>query len=249
LSFESLEDRSVPAAMGSPWPSPETLSLSFAADGTRVGDAASSLDAEMGAVGSDAAWQREILRAFQTWAAYTTANIALVADGGAAFGTPGQIQGDFRFGDIRIGAVPLSQDSLANASPFDWSIGTWSGDVLFNTRSQFAINPYWTSTAADLYTVALHEAGHVFGMEHSTDPRSAMYETYTGRKTGLTGADIAALQSFYGTRQPDAYEGWRGNNSFSTATPSTSACRTRPEPTPPAAISSPLTSSRRARTS
>jgi hypothetical protein len=205
--------------MGSPWPSPETLSLSFAADGTRVGDATSSLDAEMAAAGSDAAWQREILRAFQTWAVYTNANIALVADGGAAFGTPGQIQGDFRFGDIRIGAVPLSQDSLANASPFDWSIGTWSGDVLFNTRSQFAINPSWTSTAADLYTVALHEAGHVFGMEHSDDPRSAMYETYAGRKTGLTGADIAALQSFYGARQPDAQEGRYGNNSFSTATP------------------------------
>ena len=205
--------------MGSPWPAPETLSLSFAADGTRVGETASSLDAEMATVGSDAAWQREILRAFQTWAAYTNANIALVADSGAAFGTPGEIQGDFLFGDIRIGAVPLSGDSLANASPFDWRIGTWSGDVLFNTRSQFAINPSWTSTAADLYTVALHEAGHVFGLTHSNDPRSALYESYSGRKSGPSAADIAALQSFYGARQPDAHEGWRGNNSFSTATP------------------------------
>ncbi len=181
LSIESLEDRTVPTAMGSPWPAPETLSLSFASDGTRVGQASSSLFDEMEGVGSTAAWQREILRAFQTWAAHTNANIALVADGGAAFGTPGEIQGDFRFGDIRIGAVPLSSDSLANASPFDWRIGTWSGDVLFNTRSQFAINPSRTSTAADLYTVALHEAGHVFGMTHSGDPRSPMIEHYTGK--------------------------------------------------------------------
>jgi hypothetical protein len=219
LNAEALEDRTVPTALGSPWPAPESLTLSFAPDGTRVGDSVSNLTGLLGSAGSTAEWQREILRAFQTWAVHTNANIGLVADGGAAFGTPGHIEGDFRFGDIRIGSLPLSNDSLANGSAFDWRIGTWSGDVLFNSRFPFAIDPSSPTTAADLFTVALHEAGHVFGMTHSDDPRSPLFEAYTGAKTGLTAADIAALQSFYGTRQADEHEGRWGNDSFWTATP------------------------------
>jgi hypothetical protein len=216
LRVEALEDRTVPTALGSPWPNPDALTLSFAKDGTAVGDATSQTAAAFGGLPA-AVWQREVLRAFQTWAVHTNANIAVVADGGAPFGTPGQAQGDFRFGDIRVGAVPLSEDSLANVSAFDWGIGTWSGDLLFNTLSHFATRSAPT-TAADIFTVALHEAGHVFGMDHSDDPASPMYETYTGVKTGLTAGDIAAVKAYYGGRQPDAYEGTRGNNTAATAT-------------------------------
>jgi hypothetical protein len=216
LLVEALEDRTVPTALGSPWPNPGTLTLSFAADGTAVGGAASDTADAFAGVPA-AVWQREVLRAFQTWAVQTPANVAVVADGGQAFGTPGQPQGDFRFGDVRVGAVPLSDDSLANVSSFDWSIGTWAGDLLFNTRSHF--NAGGTATAADIFTVALHEAGHVFGMEHSDDPASAMSERYTGPKTGLTAADIALVRSYYGARPADAYERALGNNTFATATP------------------------------
>lgn len=218
LRVESLEDRTVPTAIGSPWPNPGALTLSFAADGTPVGDGASNAAAAFGNISPDV-WKREVLRAFQTWAVQTNANVAVVADGGQPFGTPGQAQGDFRFGDVRVGAIPLSNDSLANVSAFDWSSGTWAGDLLFNTRSHFAKTGTQPTSAADIFTVALHEAGHVFGMAHSADPASAMSEDYTGPKTGLTAADIAAVQSYYGTRQPDAYEGPWGNNSFLTATP------------------------------
>ncbi len=218
LRVEPLETRDVPTAVGSPWPDPGTLTLSFAADGTRVGDRGSDTATAFGGLAAEV-WQREVLRAFQTWAVYTDANIAVVADGGAAFGTPGQAQGDFRFGDIRVGAVPLSDDSLANVSAFDWGIGTWSGDLLFNTRARFAALGVAPTTAADIFTVALHEAGHVFGMEHSDDPASPMYEHYTGVKTGLTAGDVALLREYYGARQPDAYEGPRGNDTTFRATP------------------------------
>ncbi|MBN9518181.1 matrixin family metalloprotease [bacterium] len=218
LRVESLEPRDVPTALGSPWPDPGTLTLSFAADGTRVGDHASDTATAFGGQSAEV-WQREVLRAFQTWVVYTDANIAVVADGGAAFGAPGQAQGDFRFGDVRVGAVPLSDDSLANVSAFDWGIGTWSGDLLFNTRARFAALGVTPTTAADVFTVALHEAGHVFGMEHSDDPASPMYKTYTGVKTGLTAGDVALLRQYYGTRQPDAYEGSSGNDTASRATP------------------------------
>ncbi|HEX4612918.1 MAG TPA: matrixin family metalloprotease, partial [Urbifossiella sp.] len=218
LRIEPLEDRTVPTALGSPWPNPGALTLSFAQNGTPVGDQTSQLSAAFGGI-APAVWQREILRAFQTWAVQTNANIAVVTDGGQAFGTPGQAQGDFRFGDIRVGAVPLSGDSLANATAFDWGAGTWSGDLLFNTLASFAAAGKAPTSADDIFTVALHEAGHVFGLDHSADPASPMYATYTGPKTGLTPADIATVQSYYGPRLPDAYEGARGNNTFGTATP------------------------------
>jgi hypothetical protein len=218
LRVEALEDRTVPTALGSPWPNPGTLTLSFAADGTAVGTGESQAAAAFGSIPPEV-WQREVLRAFQTWAVQTNANVALVADDGQAFGTPGQAQGDFRFGDVRVGAIPLSNDALANVSAFDWSAGTWSGDLLFNTRARFAVAGKTPASAADIFTVALHEAGHVFGMAHSDDPASAMSDRYTGVKTGLTAADIATVRSYYGARTPDAYEGLFGNGSFLTATP------------------------------
>lgn len=217
LRVEPLEDRALPTALGSPWPNPDTLTLSFAADGTAVSRRASDTATAFGGLAATV-WQREVLRAFQTWAVHTNANIAVVADGGAAFGTPGMAQGDFRFGDVRVGAVPLSDDSLANVSAFDWGIGTWSGDLLFNTRSRFALLGVEPTTAADVFTVALHEAGHVFGLGHSDDPASPMYERYTGVKTGLTAGDIATLRAYYGARQPDDYEGPRGNDTTARAT-------------------------------
>ena len=44
--------------------------------------------------------------AFQTWAVQTNLNIGLVADGGQPLGTNGAVQGDARFGDIRVAAAP-----------------------------------------------------------------------------------------------------------------------------------------------
>jgi hypothetical protein len=71
----------------------------------------------------------------------------------------------------------------------------------------------------DLFTVALHEAGHVLGLGDNADPTSVMYGTYTGVRTGLSAGDIANLQTLYGARTPDAYEGATGNNSLDTARP------------------------------
>ena len=72
--------------------------------------------------------------------------------------------------------------------------------------------------AADLYTVLLQEAGHVFGVGNSADPTSAMYEQYQGPRDGLAGVDAADLQALYGARTPDQFDGRRGNDTPRTAT-------------------------------
>jgi hypothetical protein len=217
LSVEHLEDRLTPT-WGVPWYNPGHLTLSFAADGTDVSGVGSSLHALLGA--NDAVWQREILRAFQTWAIQTNINIGLVADGGQQLGVAGVAQGDSRFGDIRVAARPLSSSvgsvDLAGAIGFDSSGGTWSGDLLLN--SLFPIGVGQTASQYDLFSVALHEASHSFGFgDDPTNPYSVLFPTYT-QWTGLMPSDVALIQSLYGgARVSDAFEGAAGNGDAATA--------------------------------
>lgn len=49
----------------------------------------------------------------------------------------------------------------------------------------------------DLETVALHEIGHLLGIEHSQDPLSVMTPSYSGIRTTLTAGDIDAVRRIY----------------------------------------------------
>src|SRR5262245_15724144 len=216
LCLELLEDRVTPATFGNPWPDASHLTLSFAPDGTAVDGMTSTLQQALNAVAPTATWQREILRAFQTWAVQANINIGVVTDQGLALGTPGRPQGDNRFGDVRIVGEPLSTDSeMAIASPFEFTSGTWAGDVRLASNVAFGINK---AGSVDLFTAMLHEAGHPLGPDHSPDPNSVMYEHYLGPRTGLSAGDIVNIQALYGARKPDAFEGAAGNNTLATAT-------------------------------
>src|SRR5262249_21698915 len=154
-------------------------------------------------------WQRDILLAFQTWAVNANINIGLVSDSGLPLGTTGAPKGDARFGDIRIAAEPLSPGVLALVSPFDYLAGTRSGDVRLNTSAfSAAAAPY------DVFSVSLHEAGHVSGLAPSSAPASPLYETYAGVRSGLTPDDIANLQALYGPRTADAFDAKRSNDTL-----------------------------------
>ena len=209
--LEALEVRDVPATFGIPWADPGHLSISFAPDGTSIAGDSSSLSATLGAHLTTSTWQGEVLRAFQTWAAGAGINLTVVPDDGSPFGTPGLSQHDPRFGDIRIGAHPMASDALAISVPNDPTMtGTWTGDLLFNSTETY------DAAHLDLFTVALHEAGHVFGLSESTDARSPMFASYSGNKT-LTSADLKDIQVLYGNRPADAQEGSSGNATIAKA--------------------------------
>jgi hypothetical protein len=210
LFVEELESRLTPSPFGQPWPDPGHLTLSFAPDGTSAGGTPSNLFRLLNAQAPTSAWETTILRAFQTWAVNSNVNIGLVSDGGQPLGTTGAVQGDSRFGDIRIAAKTLTSSAVSTASPFSWSGTTWSGDVLLNNLYTFGSNG---QGQYDLFTIALHEAGHVFGIEDNTaNKNSAMYDSYIGPRTGLSGQDIADIQELYGVRQTSS------NTSFAAAT-------------------------------
>jgi len=50
-------------------------------------------------------------------------------------------------------------------------------------------------TGTDLDTVALHEAGHTLGLDHSDDASSVMYAFYGGALRTLTDDDIGGRVS------------------------------------------------------
>src|SRR5262245_13980688 len=213
LTLRQLEDRTTPVVWNNPWPDANHLTVSFAPDGTNVDGAPSALFAGLGSL-PQSEWQTEILRAFQTWAALANINLSVAGDSGIAFGTPGPVQGSALHGDVRIGATDLSPGELAISNPFDL-VSCWSGSVLLNTDMNFGLSD---PAASDLYTVMLQEAGHIFGVGNSTNLDSVMYEQYRGPRTALDDSDIADIQTLYGTRGPDRFEGTTGNDVTALAT-------------------------------
>ena len=147
-----------------------------------------------------------ITQAFQTWAAQANISIGLTTDSGDPFGVAGLMQGDPRFGDIRIGAVPLAADVMAITVPPDpFMSGTLAGDMILNSAAD--LDP------ADLFDVALHEAGHSLGLPDINDPDSVMDPVLNPDAT-LTPTDVQNIQALYGTPAPDPYQ---SNDTFATA--------------------------------
>jgi hypothetical protein len=213
LSVQSLEAREVPAQFGIPWANGTALTVSFAPDGASVDGDANHLAALMARSGlSPQAWQSEILRAFQAWAAYADLNIGVVSDAGAALGVSGMEQADPRFGDIRIFAAPLDGNVVAITTPPGDLGGTRTGDIILNSNFTFGAGGY------DLYTVLLQEAGHALGVGNSPDLTSAMYEFYQGPRGGLSADDVARAQALYGVGPTNQWEPAGGNDSTAAAT-------------------------------
>ncbi len=214
--LEGLEDRILLYSdLGDQWTYSSRITYSFMPDGTSVGGTPSVLFQTLNAKYPTATWENQIEQAAALWENATNANLALVSDGGEPVGTSGDQQDDPRFGDIRIGAIPLPAGILAETFlPPPANGGTIAGDILFNSTVNWQIG-----TSIDLMTVAAHEFGHALGLGESSVSTAVMYGTYDGIKQALASDDIAGIQSIYGTRQFDQFNNnGQRNNTNSTAT-------------------------------
>ncbi|MCL5745995.1 MAG: matrixin family metalloprotease, partial [Acidobacteria bacterium] len=135
----------------------------------------------------------EMVRAFEEWAKYAPLRFREAAGANAS----------------RTIAVLFASRSHGDPYPFDGP-----GRVLAHTFYPAPPNPepiagdmhldndenWQLGTGIDLFTVALHEAGHALGLGHSDRPGSVMYPYYR-LGASLTDDDIAGIQALYGSRE------------------------------------------------
>lgn len=84
-------------------------------------------------------------------------------------------------------------------------------DIVFNIKDHKfdSFRSGFTGKGDDFHRIALHELGHVLGLDHSKDPSAVMNATYSG-SDHLTPDDLAGAQSLYG-RSPTAPADTAGN--------------------------------------
>src|ERR1035441_7323636 len=135
--------------------------------------------------------QSEIERALRQWTLY--ANITL---------SPGQQQGAARTVDILF-----ASGAHGDAYPFDGPGGVLAhtfypappnSEPIAGDMHLDADEPWTAGANVDLFSVALHEAGHALGLGHSDRPGAVMYPYYH-LSTGLTDDDIAGIRALYGS--------------------------------------------------
>ena len=141
--------------------------------------------------------QSEIVRAFSEWARYAKLTFTATSDA---------------TGDQTI-AVLFASGDHGDGYPF-----APQGGILAHTFYPFPVNPEpiagnmhfnadesWKIGAnVDVFSIALHEAGHALGLGHSDQPGAVMYPYYH-QATGLAQDDINAILQLYAPQdgQPD----------------------------------------------
>ena len=207
LSVESLEPRNLLYNVsGQPWDHAD-ISYSLVPDGTPWHPGSSVLFSEQSQSAPPEIWQREVARAFQTWANHADINFHRVEDGGQPLG---RVDPEATLADIRIGSALSDYAAAYTVLP----VAGTGGDVVLNAEHDFL---HLDGQYAPRKTLT-HEIGHALGLGHEYEQESVMgFQSHEYPET-LTPDDIAGIQAIFGARKPDIYDAAANNDQISRAT-------------------------------
>lgn len=80
-------------------------------------------------------------------------------------------------------------------------------DILFNPNSKTTFKTDATGTGQDMQTVATHEIGHFFGLDHSGVVKAIMFPFAPPLETTLSYDDVAGMSQIYPKPTPDFLAG------------------------------------------
>lgn len=134
--------------------------------------------------------ESEIERALAQWSQYVMVNFAPTNDS-----TGDQTLAILFASGAHGDGYPFTSGVVAHTFyPFPTNPEPIAGDMHFNADENWQIG-----ANVDVFSVALHEAGHALGLGHSDNPGAVMYPYYQ-MNTALQPDDIAAIQQLYAAR-------------------------------------------------
>ncbi len=168
--------------------------------------------------------ESEITRALEEWAKYVDVNFTAASD---ATGNR-TLAILFASGAHGDGYPFTSPSVLAHTFyPVPSDPEPLAGDMHFNDAENWKIG-----SDVDVFSLALHEAGHALGLGHSDNPDAVMYPYYH-MHTALSSDDIAAIRELYASRDSSGQSAPGAPSAPSTPSPSTPGTPTAaPQPAP-----------------
>jgi hypothetical protein len=140
---------------------------------------------------SDTRFQNLIREAFQAWEDVANIDFQEVTDSSDI---------SLRLGwdtiDGPSGTVGEASFTSSKTTSTLFSIQT--SEIRFDSAENWATDRTPTRSEMSLYATAVHEIGHVIGLEHVDDPNTIMYFLDTGDVLDLTAGDIQGAQTIYG---------------------------------------------------
>lgn len=145
----------------------KSVTLHLALDGTRIGSESSRLFRRFDRIAPRRIWRARILKAFRVWGSILGVKVKLGKVARDNFGQTSSSNQDGHV-DVNIGARKLSKSMTGlSFGAQDLLAGNWAGSMVFNANAKY-------KTARDIYSVALHEAGHICGLPHNAHVESIM---------------------------------------------------------------------------